>query len=382
MNPTRHHLVDSPEALECACESLSATVRAARPVLYLDTEFESSKRGTRLCLLQISAGAEIYLVDAIVLRSLSPLSALLKTPGLTWVLHAGMQDVKLISDELRVRPPEALFDTQIAWALLGPESSVSLAYVNYKVCGVRSAKGHQSDDWVRRPLPPSQLEYAASDVLYLPAIFGELEARAHALGRSGIVQQASHDNLNPERDPPSPLRMENFRNAWQLDREGQAALTFLIDWYNELPPEGRANAPESKTLLAVAARLPGSEDALGRIKGVSPGVVRRHGAELVRGLSRAGREAQGTDYVPLEPPPYASFEEIRLEAWLHQLRAEVCAQLGVAPELVLPSRLLKHMQAAALVEGPSAIATSLRGWRSELLAEAVDAFCKRVPPPL
>ncbi len=383
---TSYQLVDSPASLANAVSALENAPLdpEGRRTFFIDTEFESKKSGTRLCLLQISTGAEIYLIDPIVVRDLRPLVTLLREPEATWVLHAGMQDVELLSDKLHIPRPQRLLDTQVAWALLGPEAGVSLAYVQYKICGVRSGKGHQADDWVRRPLPDSQLRYAAADVKHLPAIYRDLVERALAKdqNRLSLLYEASREGLQPQREPPPPLRLENFRNAWQLDARGQAALSYLISWYNGLSPAQRKAAPENKALLAIAARLPRSQEALGRIKGVAPGFLRHHGRSVVEGLSAAADAATGESFTPLEPPAYASFEEIRLEAWLHQLRATVCSQLEVAPELALPSRLLKRMQTAYLVEGPRALRESLVGFRKRLLTESIESFCETSPPPL
>lgn len=380
--PTDFVFVSTEDDLVRAAASLEGPNPDEPRPLYIDTEFESSKRGTRLCLIQISAGETAYLIDPLQLSDLSHLAEVLTAPGVSWVLHAGMQDVKLLTEELRIEIPQSLFDTQIAWALLGPEASVSLAYVQYKVCGVRSAKGHQADDWERRPLPNSQLRYAAADVLYLPKIYQTLSERAEQLGRRKIIEDASKDALSPEKAPPAPLRQADFRNAWQLDAQGQAALTFLIEWYNGLPQLERQYAPENKTLLALAARKPRSIDDASRIKGVSHSVLRKYGAALLSGITSATKAASSGDFVPLEPPAYATFEEIRLDAWLQSMRAAVCERLQIAPELVLPGRQMKAMMAACEVEGLAGLKASLLGWRRALVLDELSRFCEQTPPPL
>src|SRR5262249_54911670 len=127
--------------------------------LYIDTEFESSKRGKLLSLIQISRGDEVFVVDALQLPDLSALGRVMFQPGVEWVLHAGLQDVELLLARFEQKSPPALFDTQVAWGLLGPEASVSLAFLQFRVLGIRSSKGYQADDWLRRPLPRAQLEY-------------------------------------------------------------------------------------------------------------------------------------------------------------------------------------------------------------------------------
>lgn len=372
-------LVDQQSALEEAGRALAGASR-----LFVDTEFESNREGTRMCLLQVRASeGKTYLVDTVKLGSLDPLRPAFGAPGTEWVLHAGAQDVNLIVDRLRIPVPKVLFDTQIAWALLGPEGSVSLAYLCFRLLGLRSSKAHQADDWVRRPLGRSQLEYAASDVAHLGELRDILGERAKTLGREGILVAASSEALSPVREPPPPLSLESFRNAWQLEAPQQAALRYIIDWYNQLSREDKERAPETKALLSIASRMPESAEALGRIKGVPRGFAERKGAPFVSGMLSAADAAKAEDFVPIDPPPYATFEEIRLDAWLSLARAEVCARLEAAPEVALPSRVLKNMQRAAQDGGNGEAAVlALTGWRKELMAEAFVEFCKEKPAPL
>jgi ribonuclease D len=376
MNDHPHVFVDSQEGLERAASTL-----ASCPRFYLDTEFESARGSTRLCLLQISSGTEIFLVDTLKLGKLDLLGEALARPDVQWVFHAGLQDVALIEQRLHVRAPANLFDTQIAYALVSAESNVALAYLRYQLLGARSDKAHQADDWIARPLSQSQLQYAASDVYDLPALTELLLARADAKNRRELIFEASREALEPSREPPPPLTLEQFRNAWQLGPKSQAGLRFLIDWYNALSAAEKLNAPDVKTLLALAARLPENASALSRIKGVSHGVLQRHGAQLASGLTNAARQAKSTDFVPIEPLPYATFADIRREGWLGQLRAEVCATLEVAPEQALPQRVTRELKAKLQEPPPVRLSDALRGYRKRLLGDAVDAFCERQPPP-
>jgi ribonuclease D len=369
-------LVDSQEGLLLAAQAL-----ASCPRLYLDTEFESGRGPTRLCLLQISSGADIFLIDTLKVSDLAVLSRVLARPEVEWILHAGLQDLELIERRLHVRAPQRLFDTQVAYALVSAENNVSLAYLRYRFLGIASDKAHQADDWLRRPLRESQLRYAASDVQHLPALAELLTQRVEAKSRLALVFEASHEALEPSREPPAPLSLESFRNAWQLGPRSQAGLAFLIEWHNQLSVEDKAFAPDLKTLLAVAARMPENADALGRIKGVSPGFVARYGNQLVRSLLERALAAVSTDFVPIEPLPYATFADTRREAWLGLLRAEVCAALEVSPEHVLPARVLRELKAKLQESRPVRLSDALRGYRKQLLGSAVDEFYERQPPP-
>jgi ribonuclease D len=376
MNDHPYVLVDSQEGLDRAASSL-----ASCPRFYLDTEFESGRGSTRLCLLQISSGTDTFLVDTLKLGKLDQLGEALARPAVQWVFHAGLQDLALIEQRLHVRAPLSLFDTQIAYALVSAESNVSLAYLRYRLLGARSDKAHQADDWLARPLSASQLQYAASDVHDLPAITDLLIQRAEAKARIELIFEASREALEPSREPPPPITLEHFRNAWQLGPKSQAGLRFLIDWYNALSADEKLSSPDLKTLLALAARLPENAGALARIKGVSPGVVQRYGAYLASGLTNAARQATSADFVPIEPQPYATFTDVRRDAWLGLMRAEVCTTLEVSPEQALPQRLVRELKTSLQEQRPGPLSDTLRGYRKRLLADAMDAFYERHPPP-
>jgi ribonuclease D len=376
-------LVETRAALDKAVAELEATPldeEGLRPI-YLDTEFDSTRRGIQPCLLQLSAGREIYLVDPLVASDLEPMADLLAAEDTEWVLHAGSQDVRLLVEHLRIPAPRHVFDTQIAFGLLGAEASVSLPYLQYRLLGVRGTKAHQGDDWLRRPLPSSQLSYAAEDVRHLPALRARLAGQARALGRLSLVRQATLEALTPTEEAPPPPSLTNLRSAWLLDAPSQAALVWLLDWVSALEPRARASAPEPKVLLALASRRPESAVLLARQKGVGAEFAARFGATVVEGLERAARASDGEGFVPLEPAPYATFEQLRLEAWLTQLRASVCEALSVAPELVLPGRMQQRLLAAVTSDGPGDLAAALTGFRRELLGPAIRAFVAACPPP-
>lgn len=360
-------------------DELSAGARELEgaPRYYVDTEFESSKRGKLLSLIQISRGDEVFIVDALQLPSLGELGEVMCRPDAEWVLHAGLQDVELLLARFERTDAPRLFDTQVVWGLVGPEANVSLAFLQFRVLGLRSSKGYQADDWVRRPLPRAQLEYAAEDIAHLPALAHELDRRARELSREHVIHEVCRELLLPAPPPPAPLTFDAFRNAWQLDGVGQCALRALIDWYNARP-EGTI-AMQSRALLAIASRMPQNVRDLGRIKGVSPSVVRSHGAELIRLLARARASAPAGE--ALEPIDYASFDDFVREARLMLARAELCAELCIAPDIALPMALVRRMLQRAKSAGKLAAATlELEGWRAELLAPGFARLLSRLEP--
>lgn len=358
-------------------EDLTLAIEHLRgaPVYYIDTEFDATRRQTTLSLIQVSRGDEIFLLDALSLTQLAELGEVMVRDDVEWVLHAGLSDVELLLEKFRKPKPPKLFDTQLAWALLGPEASVSLSYLQYQILGLRTMKTHQADDWMRRPLPEAQLRYAATDIEHLPAIFDALRERLTAVGRLELVAELCREMLWPKPELPPPLTLASFRNAWQLHPNNQAALRFLMTWYNELPAWERDRVPQAKTLLSIASRMPKNAADLLRIKGVPPNFNRAHADNIVRGIHRAVREVTPDQFVQIDPLPYATFEEIRLDAWLGYMRAEVCAEVGISPDLLIPARLVRDMKERVVSHGRrESLLECLEGWRAELLRPALVRF--------
>ena len=371
-----HELVDTPAGLSRAVRSLEGADR-----LYLDTEFESARGRCTLSLLQVSRGDHVYVVDALRLTDLGPLQALMGTTGTEWVVHAGRQDVELIQSRLGLdrRPP--VFDTQVGWALLTAEAAVSLAYLCYRVLGIRSDKALQKDDWMRRPLTEPQVRYAASDVEHLPDLFAHLDRQARTRRRAELVRLATCEQLWPEPEPPEKLTLASFRNAWQLGPESQAALRALVDWYGAHDPAFRANGPDPRALTAMAARLPASAAGLERLRGVPRRWAAQHAEQAVSVMNEAARTAAHGECVALVPSPYATFFEYRLDAWLQTMRAELCDELQVAPEMLLPRRLLDRIGQAVVGASAVDLSSVITGWRAALLEDAVERYIEQHPPP-
>ncbi len=367
--------VETESALDAAIGELTGA-----EVVYLDTEFDSSRKGTILSLLQLSRGAEVYVIDALSLPGLGALARILGDPNVLWVLHAGSQDVTLLCDTLRIQQRPRVFDTQVAWSLLSAEYSVSLPYLLHKLLKVRVSKGYQADDWLRRPLPAAQISYAADDVEYLPALYTALSKSGAEHDRVALIQQASAEAVWPEKPLLTKIGLDSFRNAWQLDARSQAGLLALIDWYNALEPRARKDAPESKTLLAIASRMPDTAEDLGRIKGVPRFWVERQGRDIVGRLKRAAESAKAEDFVPIEPPSYGTFEQVRLDAWLSWVRAELCVELCVSPEAALPQKVMRQVRDSILLgTGAADGAEGLVGWRRDLLLKRYLTWCERLP---
>ena len=363
-------LIEQPDQLDEVISGLEGA-----EVLFIDTEFESRRGGTDLCLVQVTDGEVLYLIDAVTIRDLTPLADVLGHPDVLWVTHAGRQDVDLMMKALRLRRRPALYDTQVAWSLLSAEHQVSLAYLVSVLLGLHREKGHQTDNWRRRPLTDEQLSYAADDAEDLLALYDVLNKRLDRLDRRDLVVEVSREIFTPPPARAEHISLSKYRNLWQLNAAQQAALSALLGWHNSL--KGHRGTPHYKTLFSIAARLPENARALGDIKGVNPRFAQsEQGADM---LDLIADSTEGVDETVSSagPAPYATFDQYFREAWLVCARAEISADLSMAPEVAFPPWLMKRLRPAVKETiDLSGLAREFDGWRT-CLQKPWRQFCEK-----
>ena len=155
-----HLWIDSPQRL---AEFLKHGPQPA--VIGVDTEF--MRRNTyypKLALLQIRLGETNGLIDPLAFTPGEELAAVLGKPSNTCVMHSAGEDMEAMA-ELLPHGPWQLFDTQIAASFAGLGAGLGYQKLVATLLDIDLPKGETRSDWLRRPLSPQQLEYAAQDVL-------------------------------------------------------------------------------------------------------------------------------------------------------------------------------------------------------------------------
>ena len=146
----------------------------------VDTETQGlSLVRDKLCLVQLSAGdgdAHIVQVDRDS-YDCPNLKALMADTSVKKLFHFARFDVAIIQRDLGVAPVP-LFCTKIASGLVRTYTDRhGLKDVCRELLGVDLSKQQQSSDWASDELTEAQLNYAASDVLYLHRLEMILSAR-------------------------------------------------------------------------------------------------------------------------------------------------------------------------------------------------------------
>jgi ribonuclease D len=167
------------------------------PLVAVDTETMGlDPRRDRLCLVQLSAGnGHAHLVQ-IIPESLGGhetdcpnLAALMADPHVTKLMHFARFDVAVLQQALGVTVAPVRC-TKIAAKLVRTFTDRhGLRDLCKELLGVEISKQQQTSDWGAPELTSEQLAYAASDVLYLHALWARLEALLRREGRLDLALQ-------------------------------------------------------------------------------------------------------------------------------------------------------------------------------------------------
>ena len=144
----------------------------------------------RLCVVQLSAGdGDAHLVQLDRETYDAPnLKRLLEDEDVLKIFHFARFDVAAFMQWLGVTTGP-VYCTKIASKLCRTYTDRhGLKDVTRELAGVEISKQQQSSDWGADDLTDAQIDYAASDVLYLHAVRGRLDAMLEREGRMGLAQ--------------------------------------------------------------------------------------------------------------------------------------------------------------------------------------------------
>jgi ribonuclease D len=344
----------------------------ALPYVALDTEFMRVDTFYPIAgLIQIGDGARAYLIDPLVINQWQPLAQLLENPAVIKVVHACSEDLEVLL-RLTGSLPAPLFDTQLAAAYLNLGFSMGYSRLVQEVLGIELPKGETRSDWLQRPLSDTQVSYAAEDAVHLAEVYERLHPQLSADKAAWVLEDGAELVAQLRREVDPQLVYRDAKLAWKLSRAQLAVLRELCAWRER---EARArNLPRNRivrehALWPLAKTQPDNLQALAKIEDMHPRTVRQDGEFLLDLIKRAGS-------VPPEQWPAALPEPLPVEASavLKQLRAVGQAEaerLNIAPEVMLRKKTLEALLKSGYPDGPYTLPDSLRGWRRELMGQAL-----------
>ena len=144
----------------------------------------------RLCVVQLSAGdGDAHMVQIMKGQSEAPnLCAILANPKVLKLFHYGRFDIAAMQNAFGI-VTAPVYCTKIASRLVRTYTDRhGLKNLLHDLLEVNLSKHQQSSDWGAPNLSNAQLEYAASDVLYLHRLREALNKRLVREGRMEIAQ--------------------------------------------------------------------------------------------------------------------------------------------------------------------------------------------------
>ncbi|MEL6562818.1 MAG: ribonuclease D [Pseudomonadota bacterium] len=144
----------------------------------------------RLCVVQLSGGdGDAHMVQIRLGQTAAPnLCKLLTDPDVLKLFHFGRFDIAAMLNAFGV-VTAPVYCTKIASRLVRTYTDRhGLKNLLQELLGVDISKQQQSSDWGAETLTDAQLEYAASDVLYLHQLREALNAMLEREGRMEIAQ--------------------------------------------------------------------------------------------------------------------------------------------------------------------------------------------------
>jgi len=143
----------------------------------------------RLCLVQLSEGdGTAALVQVSGSHEAPELKRLLTDESILKIFHFGRFDIAVLKHFLGVMP-RPVYCTKIASKLARTYTDKhGLKDLCRELLGIELSKQQQSSDWGAAELTQEQLNYAASDVLYLHALRDRLDAMLKREGREDLAR--------------------------------------------------------------------------------------------------------------------------------------------------------------------------------------------------
>jgi len=358
---------EHPVLLETAAQLEAAEISwSTAGVLGIDTEFvrERTYRAD-LGLVQISDGARVWLYDPLRFESPAAVTRLFDNAAIVKVLHSGSEDLEVLLHGTGSLP-DPLMDTQIACAILGQPLQLSYQAAARWLFDVEVDKDQTRSNWLRRPLKPDQLRYAAIDVVLLPHMYAELRTRLERAGRWAWLQEdVARTQRNAEQTVDPDEAYLRIGGGGRLDETALRALRTLARWREETAQarnRARGFVVSDAGLLELSRLRPTTAAELRGVAHVHPRALERHEKDLLRLIATAAADRRPLNW----PPPLTNAQRRRLNDMKDCVQARAKA-LEVEPALLASRRELENLlRAVAAGEPPP---ERFLGWRKAVVTD-------------
>ena len=332
-----YRLIKTNQELNTCCQHWQS-----KAFLGMDTEFmRVNTFYPQLALIQVNDGDAIYLIDPLGISEWEAFAELMLSPGVVKIFHSCSEDLGVFVRHFGLLPTP-LFDTQIANAFLNEGFGLSYQNLVAAQSGHELPKGETRSDWLQRPLTQQQLQYAALDVEYLPAIYLAQKEQLQEQGRLSWVEedcQLLSGNYREELAQDFSQAYLGFSAAWQLNGEQLRLLKLLAEWREKRARQ--RDKPKNwivqdKSILEIARYQPQALQELKAIDSLSVNFIRYEGEAILQLV----RQAQDLPPLANDLPRPLSNAQKKLFKKAQALVRQKAESVGLPVEILGRKRLL------------------------------------------
>jgi len=332
-----YRLIKTNQELNTCCQHWQS-----KAFLGMDTEFmRVNTFYPQLALIQVNDGDAIYLIDPLGISEWEAFAELMLSPGVVKIFHSCSEDLGVFVRHFGLLPTP-LFDTQIANAFLNEGFGLSYQNMVAAQSGHELPKGETRSDWLQRPLTQQQLQYAALDVEYLPAIYLAQKEQLQEQGRLSWVEedcQRLSGNYREELAQDFSQAYLGFSAAWQLNGEQLRLLKLLAEWREKRARQ--RDKPKNwivqdKSILEIARYQPQALQELRAIDSLSVNFIRYEGEAILQLV----RQAQDLPPLANDLPRPLSNAQKKLFKKAQALVRQKAESVGLPVEILGRKRLL------------------------------------------
>ncbi|NOQ87647.1 MAG: ribonuclease D [Gammaproteobacteria bacterium] len=343
-------------------------------LIAVDTEFfRETTYYPQLALVQIATDSIVACIDPLAFDAKPALKNILLDDNITKIFHSCSQDLEVLFYYLG-ETPGAIYDTQIANALLTKHHQVGYASLVENELGTALDKSQTRTNWLQRPLTQKQIQYAGDDVLYLYQLQNVLDEKLQQLGRKTWFDEESSKLVDTENN--YQVAEENLwrrvKGATRLNRNKLAIVQSIAKWREHLAQQKdrtRRKILADDIVVDLAFSAPDNVQTIDQVIGNKYSFKQQEIQQLLEAIEAAIQ-------TPTEQCPDNRFDilngeqKVTLKA-LQQAVNDKAEELGISAAILsskkeLERLILSHDQADT---AQSSELNIMQGWRQRCIGQ-------------
>lgn len=347
-------------------------------IVAFDTEFvsENSYR-PELGLLQFATPERCVAVDPLAVQNLGTWWEIMADQETLVLVHGGQAEIRFCLHGIG-RPPQNLYDMQVAEGFRGRSYPLSYSAIVQRVLSKQVDGSQTRTDWMRRPLSDQQLQYALEDVEHVIEIHEKQTSWLKKHGRlewvEAEVQRVIDEIVRDDGLPP----WQKLSGLHKLNRRELAIVHALAEWRES--EAASTNRPVRRILrddllIDLARRKPKTAQQALATRDMNRSDYRRR----LDGILQVIGEALEIPDKQLPEKPTSrrsesSSDEQVISKLLSLSLSNRCAKLDISQTLVANNKelteLVRHHR---FNETPNGIPRLLNGWRKDVCGDLLLA---------